>query len=110
MQSMSFDPIVGQIAAQLVEIANMGMKAGATAITPLTTVVPAGGDEISNQAAAAFAEGAAQLLALNAAAHQELLQTAQVLGDIARMYAEVDAAGADAVLVTPMSNYALANA
>jgi hypothetical protein len=110
MQSMSFDPVVGDIAAQLVDIANVGLKAAATAMTPLTSLTAAGGDEVSAQAALAFAEGAAQMLALNEAAHQELMQTGQVLAEIARMYAEVDAAGADTMLLGPMSNYGLANA
>lgn len=108
MQSMSFDPVVGDIAAQLIDIANVGLKAGKTATTELTSLIPAGGDEISEQAASAFAEGAAQLLALHAAAHQELLQTGQVLAEIARMYMEVDAAGADGLLLNPA--YRLANA
>jgi hypothetical protein len=107
MQTMSFDPIVGHIAAQLVDNANLGLKAGAAA-EPLTALMAAAGDEISAQAAAAFAQQAAQLLALSQAAQLELARTGEALAEIARMYTEVDASVAADVLNNPLSRYGLA--
>ena len=108
MQSMSFDPVVGDIASQLVDNANLGVQAG-TAAAPLTSLVPAGGEEVSMQAALAFAEDAAQMLALNQAAQLELARAGEALAEIARLYTEVDNAAADEVLANPLSRYRLAN-
>jgi len=108
MQTMSFDPVVGDIATQLVDNANLGLQAG-TAAAPLTALMPAGGEEVSAQAALAFAEEAAQLLALNQAAQLELTRVGQTLADIARAYLEVDQVAAAEMLSIPLPRYGLAN-
>lgn len=64
--------------------------AGAAALPAVTALAPAGIDEVSAQAAVAFAEQGAALLAVHAAAQEELARTGVTLTDIARMYAEVD--------------------
>jgi len=62
----------------------------------------------SAQAATAFAAEAAQMLALNKAAQDELMRTGTALTEIARMYSEADAAAAGSLLANPLANYRLA--
>ncbi|OBI17876.1 hypothetical protein A5714_10120 [Mycobacterium sp. E2462] len=90
MESMSHDPVAGTIGVQLVDVAARGLAAGAAAAPAVTALVPAGVDEVSAQAAIAFAEDGAALLAAHAAAQEELARAGVTLTDIARRYAEVD--------------------
>ncbi|KZS64719.1 PE family protein [Mycobacterium ostraviense] len=94
MQSMSIDPAAADIGAQVADNASQGLQAGATASTPLTSLLPAGADEVSAQAVAAFTAEAASLLALNQAAQEELRRAGEAFADIARMYTDADAAAA----------------
>jgi PE family len=85
------------------------LQAGATASTSITGLAPAGADDVSAQAATVFAAEAAQMLALSAAAQEELMRTGAALADIARMYAETDAAAAGRLLeIRPPVSYRLA--
>ena len=95
MESMSHDPIAGDIGSQLMDIAMQGLDSGAAALIQLTSLVPAGCEEVSMQAAMAFAAEGAQMLASNTAAQQELLQTGTALVNIAKMYSQVDDTAAD---------------
>jgi hypothetical protein len=61
------------------------------------------------QAALAFAEEAAQLLALHQAAQLERTRTGDALAEIGRLYTEVDNVAAAQVLANPLSGYRLAN-
>jgi PE family protein len=94
MESMSHDPVAGVIGLQLVDMASRGVSSGAAASMSMTALVPAGADEVSAQAAAAFATEGAAMLALHTAAQEELARTGVTLTDIARMYAQVDGAAA----------------
>ncbi|OBF17458.1 PE family protein [Mycobacterium kubicae] len=97
MDSMSHDPVAGDIGSQLVDIGSQGINAGTTAaMSVLSGLIPAGGEEVSAQAVMAFAQEAASMLASNTAAQEELMRTGTALTDIARMYgdADTDAAGA----------------
>jgi hypothetical protein len=94
MESMSIDPAVAAIGAQLADIATRGLGSGTAASASLTALVPAGAEEVSAQAAISFAAEGASALALNAAAQQELARAGMALTDIARMYSEVDGAAA----------------
>ncbi|OBJ54495.1 PE family protein [Mycobacterium sp. 1423905.2] len=97
MDSMSHDPVAGDIGSQLVDIGSQGINAGTTAaMSVLSGLIPAGAEEVSAQAVMAFAQEAASMLASNAAAQEELMRTGTALTDIARMYGEADndAAGA----------------
>jgi PE family len=98
MESMSHNPAAADIGSQLVDIASRGMDSGATALMSLTAMVPAGGEEVSAQAAMAFAAEGASLLASNSAAQEELARTGMALTNIAQMYSQVDAAGASTLL------------
>ncbi len=111
MDSMSHNPAAGDIGSQLVDIGSQGINAGASAaMSVLTGLIPAGGEEVSAQAAMAFAQEAATMLASNTAAQEELMRTGTALTDIARMYGEADdnAAGALTFGTGAMSNHPLA--
>jgi hypothetical protein len=92
MQSMSFDPAGATIGSQVVDDAIQGLQAGVTVSTSVTGLAPAGADEVSAQAAMAFAAAGAQMLTLNTAAQEELMRTGAAFSEIARRYAETDAA------------------
>jgi PE family len=94
MESMSHDPAAGAIGLQLVDMASRGVSSGAAASMSMTALVPAGADEVSAQAAAAFAAEGAAMLALHTAAQEEVARTGVTLTDIARMYSQVDGAAA----------------
>ncbi len=106
MDSMSHNPAAGDIGSQLVDIGSQGVSAGSTAaMSVLSGLIPAGGEEVSAQAVLAFAQEAATMLASNTAAQEELMRTGSALTDIARMYGESDdnAAGALLFSANPMS-------
>ncbi|ABL06361.1 PE family protein [Mycobacterium ulcerans] len=110
MQSMSIDPVAADIGAQLAEGAFRGLQAGATAATSITSVRPAGADEVSTQAMLAFTKHAGQMLALNQAAQEELRRAGEAVNAIARMYADTDVAVARNLIdVGWRSGSALAN-
>lgn len=95
MESMSHDPAAGDIGSQLVDIAGQGLSSGASALPSLTSVIPAGSEEVSMQAALAFVQDATQMLASNSSAQQELMQTGMALMNISRTYSQVDDTAAD---------------
>lgn len=98
MDSMYHDPAAGDIGSQLVDIGSQGISAGSTAaMSVLTGLIPAGGEEVSMQAVMAFAQEAATMLASNTAAQEELMRAGTALTDIARMYNESDDAAAGAL-------------
>ncbi len=80
MQSMSFQPVVADIGEQVVNIGTNALEQAAKASMSMTGLAPAGADEVSAQAAMAFHEEAAALLALNQAAQQELMRTGSAAG------------------------------
>ncbi|OBA60477.1 hypothetical protein A5647_13655 [Mycobacterium sp. 1100029.7] len=94
MTSMSHDPAVALIGAQLTEMGAAAIAAGAASAPAVTALIPAGAEEVSAQAAAAFAAEAAKALAAHAAAHQEIARTGAALVNITRMYAQTDATAA----------------
>jgi hypothetical protein len=108
MQSMTFDPAAASVGPQVVENAAQGLDAATTAAASITGLVPAGADDVSLQAAAAFAEEAAQLLSISQAAQQELMRTGEALTQVARMYIETDETAARRVTASPFGGYALA--
>jgi hypothetical protein len=94
MESMSHDPVAGDIGSQLVDIVTRGLDSGAAVLMSLTGLIPAGGEEVSAQAAMAFVAEGAAMLASNTAAQEELARTGMALTDIARTYSQVDDAAA----------------
>lgn len=106
MQPMTFHPVVGDIGGQLVQVGIDALESGSHASTSLTTLVPAGSDEVSAQAVMAFHQDAAAVLNLHQAAQQELMRTGSALTQIAQTYTDADRTAADAVAFAalPMSN------
>lgn len=98
MESMSIDPAVVAIGSRLVDAASRGLGSGAAALPSLTALAPAGAEEVSMQAATAFAAEAEALLALNTAAQEELARAGAAVADIARMYSQVDGEAAGALM------------
>nr|WP_269151265.1 PE family protein [Mycobacterium lacus] len=95
---MAIDSAAGDIGSQVVECANQGLQAGVTASNSLTALPPAGAEEVSAQAVAAFTTEAAQMVALNQAAQEELIRAGSTISEIARMYADADATAANSVV------------
>lgn len=97
MQEMSHDPAAISVGEQVLANAIRGLAAGAAASAPLTLLAPAGAEEISAQAAAAFATEGMQMVALNASAQEELKLAVAAFRQIARAYSEVDTGAAAAL-------------
>ncbi|WP_239656205.1 PE domain-containing protein [Mycobacterium riyadhense] len=95
---MSFQPVVADIGEQVVNIGTNALEQAAKASMSMTGLAPAGADEVSAQAAMAFHEEAAALLALNQAAQQELMRTGSAFTQIAQTYTEIDEAAAEALV------------
>ncbi|WP_252980117.1 PE domain-containing protein [Mycobacterium riyadhense] len=79
---MSFQPVVADIGEQVVNIGTNALEQAAKASMSMIGLAPAGADEVSAQAAMAFHEEAAALLALNQAAQQELMRTGSAAFDL----------------------------
>jgi PE family len=94
MQPMSHNPAVARIGEEVVAIGAQGLAAGAAASASVTGLPPAGADEVSAQAASAFAIEADQILALNVAAQEELARAGAKLTEIAHIYTTVDESSA----------------
>ena len=102
MQTMTFHPIVGDIAAQLVQIGVNCLETGSHASTSMTGLAPAGAEEVSAQAVMAFHAEATSMLNLNMAAQEELMRVGAALSHIAQTYTEVDETAARAVVFNPL--------
>jgi PE family len=98
MEPLSIDPAAAAIGSQLVEVAGRALASGATALPSLTALVPAGAEEVSMQAAMAFAAEAEAMLALNTAAQEELARAGLAVVEIARMYSQVDGEAASTLV------------
>ncbi|EUA07527.1 hypothetical protein I546_5343 [Mycobacterium kansasii 732] len=90
MHQMSYELVVADIGAQVIEMALSGLQSAASVSTAVAALVPAGADEVSAQAAAAFTAEGMQMAAVNTLAQDELKRTGQAFVDIARIYTEVD--------------------
>lgn len=94
MQAMSHNPAATAIGTGIVDHANMGLMACDAAAPAITTVAPAGADEVSAQAAASFAAEGAAALAVISSAYDELVRTGMAVMDITDLYSTVDAGAA----------------
>jgi thioredoxin-like negative regulator of GroEL len=109
MQSMSFDPAVAGVGTGIAVSGMQTLEAAAATSPSVTALVPAGAEEVSAQAATAFAAEATQMLAFFNAAHTELMRTGNALVEIARIYSETDAAAAGRLrAIRPPAGYRLA--
>lgn len=94
MQPMTHNPGAVGIGAQVVANGARGLATGTTAAAEVTALVPAGADEVSAQAALAFAAEGVETLALNTFAQQEMTRAGAAYMEIAGIYTAVDGANA----------------
>lgn len=94
MQPMTHDPAAAGIGAQVVANGTRGLAAGTVATAEVTALVPAGADEVSAQAALAFAAEGVETLAMNTFAQEELARAGAAYIEIAGIYATVDSSNA----------------
>lgn len=94
MQPMTHNPGAVGIGAQVVANGARGLAAGTTASAEVTALVPAGADEVSAQAALAFAAEGLETLAMNTFAQQEMARAGAAYMEIAGVYSAVDGANA----------------
>ena len=94
MQPLAHNPGSVGIGAQVVANGTRGLAAGTTAAAAVTALVPAGADEVSAQAALAFAAEGVETLALNTFAQEELARMGAAVMEYASLYTAVDGANA----------------
>ncbi len=94
MQPMTHNPGAVGIGAQVVANGARGLAAGTAAAAEVTALVPAGADEVSAQAALAFAAEGVETLAMNTFAQQEMTRAGAAYMEIAGIYTAVDGANA----------------
>jgi hypothetical protein len=98
MQPMSFEPSAAGIGGSVVASATQGLASGTTASAAVTGLAPAGADEVSMQAAMAFASDGVEALAMHSFAQEELARAGAAYVEIAGMYTAVDGATAATLL------------
>jgi hypothetical protein len=94
MQPMTHNPGAAGIGAQVVANGARGLAAGTAASAEVTALVPAGAEEVSALAAAAFAAEGVEVLGQNTFAQEELARAGAAYMEIAGIYAAVDGANA----------------
>lgn len=90
MEPMSHNPAAVGVGSQVIANGVRGLAGGTAASAEVTALAPAGADEISLQAAMAFAMEGAQTLALNALAQEEMSRTGAAYMEIGAIYTTVD--------------------
>lgn len=94
MQPMSFEPAAEGIGSQVIANGTQGLATGTTASAAVTALAPAGVDEVSAQAALAFASDGLEAMAVHSFAQEELARAGAAYVEIAGMYTAVDGATA----------------
>ncbi|SEH56120.1 PE family protein [Mycolicibacterium rutilum] len=94
MQPLEHNPTAVGIGGQVVANGARGLAGGTTAAAAVTALVPAGADEVSAQAALAFAAEGVETLAMNTFAQEEMARAGAAVMEIAGIYAAVDSANA----------------
>ncbi|OLP01207.1 PE family protein [Mycolicibacterium porcinum] len=94
MQPLMHNPAAEGIAAQVIANAARGLAGGTAASAAVTALVPAGADEVSAIAAAAFASEGVEALTVNTAAQEELARAGAGYLEASTIYKTVDAANA----------------
>ncbi|MDT5080057.1 MAG: hypothetical protein QOJ80_4694 [Mycobacterium sp.] len=94
MQPMSHNPAAVAVGSQVVANGARGLAGGTAATAAVTALVPAGAEEVSMQAAMAFATEGMESMALNALAQEELTRAGAAYAEAAGVYTTVDGANA----------------
>ena len=94
MQPLEHNPGAVGVGTQVVANGARGLAAGTAAGAALSALVPAGAEEVSIQAALAFATEGLEAMALNAFAQQELARAGAAYVEAAGVYTTVDGSSA----------------
>jgi hypothetical protein len=94
MQPMQHNPAAEAIGAQVVANGVRGIAGGTAASAEVTALAPAGAEEVSMQAALAFATEGIESLGLNALAQEELTRAGAAYAEASGIYESVDGANA----------------
>jgi hypothetical protein len=94
MQPLEHNPGAVGIGAQVVANGARGLATGTAASAEVSALVPAGAEEVSAQAAVAFAAEGVEALAINSFAQEELTRAGAAYMEIAGIYDAVDGANA----------------
>ncbi|OBF38194.1 PbsX family transcriptional regulator [Mycobacterium sp. ACS1612] len=97
MQPMEHNPGAVGLGAQVVANGARGLTSGTTASAAVTALTPAGAEEVSAMAAAAFAAEGVESLAQNTFAQEELTRAGAAYMEAAGIYTAVDGANAAAL-------------
>lgn len=97
MQPMTHNPGAAGLGAQVVANGARGLATGTAATSAVTALVPAGAEEVSAMAAAAFAAEGVETLAQNTFAQEELSRAGAAYMEAAGIYTAVDGANAAAL-------------
>ncbi len=97
MQPMTHNPGAEGLGAQVVANGARGLATGTAATSAVTALVPAGAEEVSAMAAAAFAAEGVETLAQNTFAQEELSRAGAAYMEAAGIYTAVDGANAAAL-------------
>lgn len=94
MQPLTHNSGAVGIGAQVVANGARGLAAGTAASAAVTALVPAGADEVSVQAATAFAAEGVETLLMNTFAQEELTRMGAAVVEIDGIYTAADGANA----------------
>ena len=94
MQPLEHNPGAIGVGSEVVANGARGLATGMAATTEASALIPAGAEEVSVQAAMAFATEALEVNALNAFAQQELARTGAAYIESAAIYTAVDGSSA----------------
>jgi len=92
MDELSQDPAIAAVGSAVIASGVQGLAAAAAGVATVTGLAPAGADEVSAQAAAAFAAEGVRMLGLIEAALQEITRAGAAFVQIAATYAGADEA------------------
>jgi hypothetical protein len=94
MQPLQHNPAAEAIGAQVVANGVRGIAGGTAANAAVTALAPAGAEEVSLQAALAFATEGMESLGINAMAQEELTRAGAAYAEASTVYETVDGANA----------------
>jgi uncharacterized protein (DUF39 family) len=92
MQPLEHNPGAIGVGTQVVANGARGVATGTATLSEASALVPAGADEVSMQAAMAFAVEGVEVMGLNAFAQEELARAGAAYVEAGAMYEATDAA------------------
>lgn len=90
MQQLVHDPAAAGVGGQVTANGARGLATGTAATAEVSALAPAGADEVSMMATAAFVAEGLQALGINALAQEEIVRAGTAVVEIAGVYRAVD--------------------